>query len=253
MTPDELRESKAQIEQFLTGITAGVERAVVELRALAVPRKFGGTFTRAGFFDLPAARKEFITAVGSLLKNDAGQPEGVYVTLNPLKLDMLARAHNRLVDVFGRKAVSAADVDVTARRHLLIDVDPVRLAGVCATDEEKAAARLVFEGVRADMRRLQFADPLFVIDSGSGMHGWYGVDLPRDDDGRVERFIKWLAKRHSTAAATIDTSVFNPARITKVPGTFNRKGDHVPEIGRLHRPVVILETHPGAASPVPAV
>ena len=228
---------------------AGVERVVVEIRALSVPRKWGSPVTRAGFFDLPTARGEFVKAMGALLRNEAGQPEGIYVTLNPLQPDLLARANNNLKDVFGRKTISAADADVLARHHLLIDVDPVRLAGVCATGTEKAAAKLVFDGVREDMQSLRFADPVFVIDSGNGFHGWYPIDLPRDDGKKVERLIKWLAKRHATAAANVDTSVFNPARIARMPGSWNRKGDSVPD--RPHRLVTILETSPGAASPFP--
>src|SRR4051812_9423045 len=86
-----LDEGLAEAGRFLTAFTAGLaedgEPVVVELRALKVPRKYGRPGTRAGFFDLPARRKEFLGAVRVLLAGRDAQPEGVYVTLNPLDPD----------------------------------------------------------------------------------------------------------------------------------------------------------------------
>jgi P4 family phage/plasmid primase-like protien len=67
-----------------------------------------------------------------------------------------------------------------------------------------------------------------VADSGNGWHLLYKIDLPADDGGLVERILKALAKRFDTDAVTVDTSVFNPSRITKLYGTVSKKGDHTP-------------------------
>ena len=48
-----------------------------------------------------------------------------------------------------------------------------------------------------------------------------------------EQLLHALARRHDTSAARIDTSVFNPSRIAKLPGTWSRKGDPLPD--RPHR------------------
>jgi hypothetical protein len=40
----------------------------------------------------------------------------------------------------------------------------------------------------------------------------------------VELFLKGLAERFNNEMVGIDTSVFNPSRITKVIGTMSRKG-----------------------------
>ena len=61
-------------------------------------------------------------------------------------------------------------------------MDPRRRARICATEAEKAAAKLVFDGVREDLRTRRWGEPALVVDSGSGFHGWYPVDLPRAED-----------------------------------------------------------------------
>jgi hypothetical protein len=221
---------------------------VIELRALNVPQQYGTPATMAGFFDLPTNAMQFRQAFKSLFSSANGQPEGMYITINPLHPDLLARLNNRMKKQ-GRPSDCATDADVLHRRYILIDVDPKRRARISATDIEKACARLVFDGIRDDLRGRGWGEPALVIDSGNGFHGWYPIELPRDDDKKIERFIKWLAARHNTPAAGLDTSVFNPGRITRLPGSWNRKGDSTPD--RPHRLVTTLETEPWNAASSP--
>lgn len=242
-TPDDpLKASADQLKLFVPALLAGADRLVIELRALNVPQQYGNPATLAGFFDLPGHKKELWAAVRQLVEPPPDrQPEGVYLTVNPLHEDLLARVNGRLKKQ-GRASDCATDADVIRRRFILVDVDPRRRARICATDEEKAAAKLLIDGVRDDLRGRGWGEPVLVNDSGSGFHHWYGIDWPADDGRRVERFIKWLAARHNTPAATIDTTVFNPARIARFPGTWNRKGENVP--ARPHRFVTVLESNP---------
>lgn len=234
-----MNESGEQLRTFLRAFAIG-EPLVTELRALNCPQPYGSPKTEFGFFDLATeeGRKGFGESLRSLLSRPADrQPEGVYVTLNPLQPDLLARANNRL-KVARDRGQAASDRNVIARRWLLIDVDPVRVSGVSASDAEKAAARLVADGVRGDLDGRGWPAPIF-LDSGNGYHLWYPVDLPADDGGRVERVLKGLALLHDTEAATLDTSVFNPSRIAKLPGTWARKGDSTAD--RPHRMARVLE------------
>jgi hypothetical protein len=66
-----------------------------------------------------------------------GQAAGVYVTLNPVSTDLLARAANRTVDYAKH---TTADRDITSRQWLPIDFDAVRPSGISSTDEEHEAA-----------------------------------------------------------------------------------------------------------------
>lgn len=219
---------------------------VVELRALQVPQKYGKAATECGFFEIgkPDPLK---AAVSNWLKRGAHeQPEGVYATLNPVNPALLARAENR-VKTHAGKPISCTDKDVVHRRWLLIDVDPVRPSGVSATAEEKAAAQPIIEGVRNDLRKRGWPDPM-LIDSGNGYHAWYRIDLPADDGGIVERTLKALAAVHDTPTVKLDTSVFNAGRIVKLPGTWSRKGDSTRD--RPHRLARVL-TGPDAMQVVP--
>jgi hypothetical protein len=96
----------------------------------------------------------------------------------------------------------------------------------------------VLDAVRGGLDSLGWPPPL-VLDSGNGFHLWYPIDLPAADGGRVGRVLKGLACLYDTPAAAVDTSVFNPSRIAKLPGTWARKGDATAD--RPHRMARVLE------------
>jgi hypothetical protein len=245
--PGSVKDSLAEFKRFATAFVRGVpegERLVVELRVPNAPRKYGAPRTEAGFFDLSnAAGKNTVwSAIREYLEREPDeQPQGIYWTVNPVDPVFLARASNRM----GRAGdkISCEDKHILRRRWLVVDVDPQRpIPGISATDEEKAAARLVIESVRDDLRARGFAQPIF-CDSGNGYHAWFPIDQPADDGGLVARILKALAARHDTTRAKVDTSVYNPSRIMKIPGTWARKGDSTPD--RPHRMARVLEVPAG--------
>lgn len=233
-----------QLKLFLPVFAPKGEPFVTELRALQVPGwKDSRPTDDCGFFDLGAAegRAALFEAVKGYVARPAdGQPEGVYVIVNPIDPVYLARVNNRM-GKRGQK-ISADDAHVLRRGWLVVDADPRRpISKVSATDAEKAAAKLLADGVRDDLRRRGWPAPM-VCDSGNGFHLWYRIDRPAADGGFVEHTLKCLARRHDTPAATVDTTVFNPSRVMKLPGTWARKGSHTAD--RPHRPCRVLETPP---------
>lgn len=224
-----------ELDQFLAHFGGGGP-LVHELRALRVPNG-AGRMTLAGYFDLAtdrgqAALKRAALELAKLGPSSA--PEGVYLTLNPLRPDIYDRSPDELAEV----RTTATDADVIARRWVLIDVDPVRAAKTPATDAEKAAARTVADRVRAYLAGHGWPAPL-LNDSGNGWHLLYPVGLPARDGDTVRLLLKGLAAKHNTEFAHIDTSVYNPSRIFKVPGTYSRKGTHTKE--RPHRMARVVE------------
>jgi hypothetical protein len=182
--------------------------------------------TAGGYFDNGEA---FVKAVAPVTGWDA---PGVYITLNPVDPVLLARANNRLVS---RLEATTSDGDVIRRRHLLIDVDPKRKAGIMATDAELGAALQTREAIAAYLAdALGWGAPLYRLMSGSGGALVYPIDLPNDDAATelVRRCLAALAVVFDSDAVTVDQTVYNAARITRVPGTINAKGDHCPERGR---------------------
>ena len=143
----------------------------------------------------------------------------VYAGLNPL-----AKAATNTV-VPGRHARNA---DVLRRAWLFFDIDPVRPKDTCATKAEKKAVLLLVKRLLAFLGSLGWLAPTFV-DSGNGAYLLYRVELPRDDNGLVQRVLQAMAAKFDTPEAHIDVIVFDPVRIFRVPGTMNRKGDDTPE------------------------
>jgi hypothetical protein len=204
--------------------------SVVELRAVGVKQRYGKPQPMNGFYD--SDHLDLLAKEADRLTADA---EGVYITLNPLTPDLLAwRDHRVAIAESGR---AAADPHVLRRRWLLIDTDPVRLAHISATDAEKAEAAQVMQSIR-DFLQAQGWPAGVLADSGNGQHTLQRIDLPADDGGLVKRVLDVLAPRFNTDMVKIDTSVFNPARIGKLYGTWARKGDNRPE--RPHRLAALL-------------
>lgn len=129
---------------------------------------------------------------------------------------------------------TTADKDVLRRRWLPIDIDPKRPAGIMASAVERQAAGSVGKRVRAYLEEQGWPDGLVVM-SGSGYHLDYLIDLPNDEASRdlLKRLLEKLAEQFSTDDVTIDTSLYNAARISKVPGTMVCKGDAIAD--RPHR------------------
>ena len=203
---------------------------VFEVRVLdAVSADYRREHIESGYFDY-----EHISAVPEALKRLLSF-RGVYVTVNPVNPDLLARAVNRLRPA-GRNPTTA-DTDIVRRRWLLIDCDPRRASGVSSSNAEHESALAKAREIRDGLSSLGWPDSI-MTDSGNGAQLMYRIDLPADDGGLVQKCTNAFALA-SDDAVSIDTSVHNPARIWRLPGTMNCKGDSIPE--RPHRMARILE------------
>jgi hypothetical protein len=162
---------------------------------------------------------------------------GVYFCLNPVSIPAEADRAARVADV-------------VRRRWLLIDIDPARPADTNATAGEKAAAQALMADLMDWLAARGWPMPA-VIDSGNGWHLLYRIDTEADDPSRVlvREFLKALAARFDTDAARVDPSVHNASRISKLPGTWARKGPHSAD--RPHRLASVYHM-PQPAEVVPA-
>lgn len=217
---------------------------VVELRALKVQDGTRGGSTWAGTFtgdELPDLARAALDLSGNC--------QGVYYTLNPLKPARLTRQWPRVQKAAGGRL--AHDHDVLARRWVLVDVDPVRAAGHekgSATDAEKAATRRLADAVRGYAAGRGWPAPV-LCDSGNGHHLLYRlpqdypVVTPVSPADPVRRALAALAAEFDGPDGTVDTAVYNPARIVKFPGTLACKGE--PTADRPHRRAKVLEVPGG--------
>ena len=203
---------------------------VTELRALEV---VSGKYKRtvSGYFDY-----EHLGTMASEVLRLTGQSKGVYFVFNPIDSDCLSRRTNRTD--FANKDEQTSDNDVLQRSAILIDADPERKANISATDVEKKLAWETMKAIGQHLNEVGINGGV-IADSGNGYHRYLWVNLPKEDAGMVKAFLHCLADQFGTDAVSIDTSVYNPARITKLYGTMARKGDHSDE--RPHRWAYVLD------------
>ncbi|MDD5698895.1 MAG: AAA family ATPase, partial [Victivallaceae bacterium] len=161
---------------------------------------------------------------------------GVYFTPNPVHPDLLARSANRFQAA--KRNAATTDADILRRRWLLIDCDPKRPSGISASEAEHDAALYKAIEVSEKLKSQGWPEPV-MLDSGNGAQLMYRIDLPANDDGLVKACLKALAPMGDDKVS-IDQTVFNPSRIWRLPGTWNRKGDEVDD--RVYRLAKIIST-----------
>lgn len=193
---------------------------LTEIRVLdGIDRPGGRAMNRTGYFDSVDA---IIAEIGRL----SGW-HGVYFIPQPVDPILANRVYNRLI--VASRGAATVDANVTRRRVLLADFDPVTpIKGIAATDSEKAAAVDRARVVAAAMSD-RFAWPAPILaDSGNGAHLIYSVELAADDD-RPKRWLEALALQYGGDGVIVDTSIFNPSRIWKLYGTLACKGANLPD------------------------
>ena len=171
----------------------------------------------------PAAYKAVVEQK-ALELNDQGY--NVYTTLNSIKPDFCGNA--------------AKDQDVQSRRMLLIDIDRSGDTKQPANEEEVEYAKTLAQEVSTYLGILGWPDPTRMM-SGNGHHLYYRLtEIENNAETKylIKRTLLNLATRFNTPEVSIDTSVFNASRITKIPGTIARKG--VESESRPYRMAVVL-------------
>lgn len=237
MTPD-----AEQIERFLLATHRAGELFEVRAFARADRLIFAGWFyARAGVGGVVADKLKGL-----------GPIEGAFTTVHRLKPDAIDPARIGIMPRQTKKSGGTTrDEDVSERRYLLVDIDPVRAMGFdkcAASDEERSAALAVAMNVREDLEAFLGA-PLF-IDSGNGIHLYFhtpgpepGGPIADEDHDPITLHLKLLADRYDTPGAKIDTTVRNASRVMKLPGTWTRKGEESSD--RPHRMAKLLEVPNG--------
>jgi len=175
----------------------------------------------------------------------------IYITINPVIKDLLARAHNRLQYT---AKTTTSDENILCDLWFPIDIDPIRPADISSTDDE-----LLLSIARRD-EIVTFLSPWAQTIKGmSGSGGHSLIHLPgypnnAETRQKKESLTKYLhdhftdweldaqgnpilddkgAKIKRKDGVDVDNTVFNMSRIWKLYGTMAVKGDNVPD--RPHR------------------
>jgi hypothetical protein len=215
----DFQQQRAAIDEFLGYIHP--HQALVELRAFGPnDTKFSGVFNNHRALAHNAAALDV-----------KGLSTSSYFTLNSISPTTIVnpKAVNK---VMKSPRHATKDRDIDRRWIYLIDVDPVRPSGTSSTDAEKSEALTIIDQIREYLGALGWTEPV-VVDSGNGYHLLYGGDGCNAASKPWVHVLKYLDRTFSTAGAKVDTSVGNAARISRLPGTWNRKGEDSAE--RPHR------------------
>ncbi|SDM42771.1 hypothetical protein [Sediminibacillus halophilus] len=214
----------ANIEDTLESLR--VNQEVTELRVLNTSKG-----TASGYFDEN-------TSMAKAASTFDGEVPGVYITLNPVKEDLLTRSNN-CVQSYVKQTTS--DRDIASRSWLPIDLDPIRASGISSTDQEHEAALNLAKNVQQYLTKQGWPEPI-LADSGNGFHLLYAINLPNDDASRilVKRILEILDFQFSNEMVEVDKTTYNAARIWKLYGTKACKGDNTKE--RPHRYSQIIKS-----------
>lgn len=193
-------------------------------------RTLGNKLVYSGYF---SDEEELVNQV---LGQDGKSP-GIYITLNPVNMALLARAENRLR---ANPPSTTSDKDIVKRRWIVVDIDPVRPSNISSSDSEHEAALGLAKTIQQHLCLAGFPTPV-LADSGNGAHLLFFTDLPNDADSTalVKAFLERLSLQFSTNDIHIDTSVYNASRITRLYGTMTCKGDSITD--RPHRRSGIID------------
>jgi len=219
----------ADVERFLAVLRRDPE-APVEVRIEGISTGRGKPHGAAGYYT------DLTKAAADVAEFDwEKRPAAIYVTVNTPVSGTLARSPNQLTEFLPN---TTSDTDIARRQWLYVDADPIRPAGVSATDAQLAAAAQLIENCKFLLREeYGFPDPV-EGQSGNGHCLLYALDLPNDKESTALvkaalEVINALTGRMRVDANTpptkIDTSVHNAGRIMRLLGTWNRKGHSTPE------------------------
>lgn len=151
----------------------------------------------------------------------------VYYTLNAIKEACYSRMQK---DKLCRAKATTSDSDILGYDWLLIDLDCERPTDCCSSDEELQMAKDKANEVYKFLKESGTERPVVLL-SGSGVHLYLKINIKNDDEGRalIKNFLQALDMLFSDEHVKIDCSTFNPARISRVAGCFNRKGSDTKE------------------------
>ena len=128
-------------------------------------------------------------------------------------------------DKFVKGQKATADTNMVRRNFVLIDLDPERVAGISANDEEFEKAHLKAVDVYKYLIEQGFEEPIIAI-SGNGYHIYLACDMPVDEQHHtlVNTFLKSLGAMFSDKNVGVDQSVGNVSNLTKMMGSWAKKG-----------------------------
>ena len=146
-----------------------------------------------------------------------------YFTLNSINPACYGREQKDKIVL--RPKNTTQDNEIICRNYVLIDLDPKRPSGICSTKEESMKAYEKGKEVTKFLMDNGFYEPIVVF-SSSGIHLYLKCALLNNEENTklVKRFLNAISMLFSDEDVDCDTSVYNPARISRLIGSYSCKG-----------------------------
>lgn len=208
------------VRDVMAALYGGIKSPLIEYRVCGVPKKG----IMSGYFD-------DLEKLARIADRHDGKGNS-YIVLNPVDPEVKARSYNKLRPY---AKVTTSDKEIPHRFYILIDFDPARPSDISSTDEEHKMARRLAKQVWGVLQS-DFGFPdMFRADSGNGAHILVPCDFPNSPEitDLVRNFLLAIQSLFQTDEVKIDTAVYNAARLIRLYGTLNMKGDDLSE--RPHR------------------
>lgn len=135
---------------------------------------------------------------------------------------------------------AAKDTNIAKIDYVLIDVDRLSDTKRPATKEQVTHAVALAKDIRAFLCQSGYPKPVAMM-SGNGIHMLYPLDTDDVDQAKhvIRQFLQFIARKFDNDQVCVDTSVFNPSRIWKLPGSYARKGKQTKD--RPYRKATIIQ------------
>lgn len=206
-----------------------------EIRILRGKMVWSGYFTTAE------------NALDALLKMDSNDLMYSNIYFTPQKLHEGCSARYQfntfMKESWGSvKINTTSDNDVTHYNWILVDLDPVRPAGISSSDGELAAAENMCPYIIEYMCSVGYEKYILAF-SGNGYHILFKYEAVNNDKSQenVKQVLETLKDTFNNDFCKVDTTNCNPGRIFKLYGTLAQKGRDTKS--RPHRFANILEVH----------
>lgn len=158
--------------------------------------------------------ESFSREIETFIKQNRLDDETLYMTFNQPKYSEVS------------SKTIYKDSDIKERRFILIDLDPERPRGVSSTNEEKQAANDLKDSIKKYLNIIGFKN-IIEADSANGYHLLVPLDKGTDAESSketIKRFLHALSSKFDNELVSVDKTVFNSSRLTKLYGSMANKG-----------------------------
>ena len=164
----------------------------------------------------------------------------IFMTLNPISISKIDSS--RLNQALQKANSFVKDADIENLKYIFVDLDPKRSINMSSSESELSAAKEKARKIVLFLESHKFTRPIICL-SGNGMHLLYPILLSNTPEHvkLLKTFLQILGQFFSDDKVEVDLTTYNPSRLTKVYGTYSRKGE--PSSERPHRQSQIL-MHP---------